>query len=160
MLRKILPDALDCDTFAVVETRPSDGFLHDTLVVTHQSMDNVSLDGSHVASPNDWTTAAIVDRTASIEAAATDLVLARFAFNGQSPYSPDIILVNELYVGRLLEAIIKHTAKCLGKAPKEPSSSTLNHGRAPSLLDDITAEDHAQIVVSGTGWGVVHVHNR
>ncbi|KAK0741126.1 hypothetical protein B0T18DRAFT_472524 [Schizothecium vesticola] len=47
---------------------------------------------------------AVVDRTADVEAAARAIVRARFGFAGQSPYAPDLVLVNEYVKKDFFEA--------------------------------------------------------
>lgn len=46
-----------------------------------------------------------MDRTADVKLAAKELVAARFAFGGTSPYAPDLVLVNEFVKQAFLQAV-------------------------------------------------------
>jgi acyl-CoA reductase-like NAD-dependent aldehyde dehydrogenase len=61
-----------------------------------------------VSSPS-LPTVAIVDRSADLDQAAQALVRARFSFGGRSPYSPDIVLVNEFTKRDFLTALVRAT---------------------------------------------------
>jgi hypothetical protein len=56
---------------------------------------------------------AIVDRTADLALAAEQLVTARFAFRGTSPYAPDLVLVNEFIKKEFLEHVLRHALRFL-----------------------------------------------
>ena len=56
-------------------------------------------------------TVAIVDRTADVQLAARELVAARFAFGGRSPYAPDCVLVNEFVKQAFLQAVLSECVK-------------------------------------------------
>jgi aldehyde dehydrogenase (NAD+) len=56
---------------------------------------------------------AVVDRTADLALAAEQLVAARFAFGGTSPYAPDVILVNEFVKKDFLEHALKQSIRYL-----------------------------------------------
>jgi hypothetical protein len=146
LLRSILPKALDSDTFAVVETRPDHDFLRSAVVLTQQS------------EPGELRTAAIVDRTANLDVAAVDLVISRFSFSGRSPYSPDVILVNDFCVQPFIDLLIKHAPiylACGSQQAKVPKKD-----RGASLLERIASEEGCQVIVSGTGWAVAKLEDR
>lgn len=72
----------------------------------------------------------VVDRTADLASAAEQLVAARFAFGGTSPYAPDIILVNEYIKKDFLEHVMRNAIRYLSGSgdvsngtPKSPSSA-------------------------------------
>jgi len=56
---------------------------------------------------------AIVDRTADLALAAEQLVTARFAFGGSSPYAPDVVLVNEFAKKDLVQHVLAHSIRFL-----------------------------------------------
>lgn len=56
---------------------------------------------------------AVVDRTADLPAAAEQLVAARFAFGGTSPYAPDVVLVNEFIKKEFLEQALQQSIRYL-----------------------------------------------
>ncbi|KAJ5952528.1 uncharacterized protein N7479_010941 [Penicillium vulpinum] len=147
LLRSILPKTLDRDTFAVVETRPDDDFLRSAVVLSQQS------------EPEELRTVAIVDRTANLDDAAVDLVISRFTFNGRSPYSPDIILVNDFCVQHFIDLLIKHATSYLSRGLQQ-ANKVPKKGSGVSLLERIASEKGCQVIVSGTGWAVVNVQDR
>nr|AAT65709.1 putative dehydrogenase [Aspergillus flavus] len=151
LLRGVLTGALDSDTFAISESRPDAEFLSTTRVLNQQSSDRLT--PSILESPNTLRTVAVVDRTADLQEAAIDLVRARFAFNGSSPYAPDVVLVNQFFMQPFVELVIKHVAKHVG-SDNRGSNSLPKRPRQSSVLDQIGSEKGAKVIVSGTGWGV------
>ena len=59
---------------------------------------------------------AIVDRTADLSAAAKDLVTARFAFGGASPYAPDLVLINEFKKEEFMQLVLQHSIRFLANS--------------------------------------------
>ncbi|KAL5356822.1 Aldehyde/histidinol dehydrogenase [Aspergillus floccosus] len=160
LLRKILTQALDNDTFAVSEERPEPAFLDRVLMVVQNNSEPVS-NRSLVSSPR--RTVAVVDRTAHINEAAEALVTARFAFGGRSPYAPDVVLVQEFAMRTFVESVIQHASKLLAGHNGEARKKAVNSGRSSpgALLIDLARKDPScRILVSGTGWGIVEVQDR
>ncbi|KAF7588817.1 hypothetical protein BBP40_005171 [Aspergillus hancockii] len=158
LLRSVLSTALDADSFTISETRPSEGFLSSVHVLEQEASDGK---GTKIGlqSPNPLRTIAIVDRTANLQDAAIDLVTARFAFNGHSPYAPDMVLVNQFCMQPFVELLVKHAAKHLGTKERGPIPIP-KRSKEPSMLDKIASEEGANVIVSGSGWAVVQVQNR
>lgn len=155
LLRQILPDALDHDTFAIASQRPDKSFLSKALMVVQ-----TGADGSNgLISPATARSVAIVDRTGKVAEAAESLVAARFALGGRSTYCPDVVLVNEFVMKSFVEAVIQHASKYLagenGEARQTPTSP-----RRSGVLDAIQKDRTARILVSGSNWGVVEVQDR
>jgi aldehyde dehydrogenase (NAD+) len=120
-----LPQALEPDTFAVVSSNPTPETLENCLQVlqeTHVSRPTYS----QLVSPKSKVIA-IVDRTANLATAAEQLVTARFAFGGTSPYAPDVVLVNEFVKREFLELALRYAIPFLatseGVNQKERSQS-------------------------------------
>ncbi|KAL2867214.1 uncharacterized protein BJX67DRAFT_353400 [Aspergillus lucknowensis] len=160
LLRQVL-QVLDADTFAIAEERPDAAFLDKTLVVAQTS--TPSLSERSLISPVTARTIAVVDRTADVQSAAGSLVAARFAFGGRSTYSPDVVLVQEFAMKAFVEAIIHHSSKYLAGPTGEERQKTANPRRSSpgvSLLDLAYKDPSARVLVSGSGWGVVEVHDR
>ncbi|KAJ5772659.1 hypothetical protein N7520_003188 [Penicillium odoratum] len=155
VLRQILPDALDHDTFAITSQRPDSSFLSKALMVIQTESDSPS----GILSPAAARTVAVVDRTAKIADAAQALVAARFALGGRSPYAPDVVLVNEFVMQPFVESVIQHASKYLagenGEARQGSGSS-----RRSALLDSISKDRNARVLVSGSNWGIVEVQDR
>lgn len=53
----------------------------------------------------------MVDRAADFENAAKSIVTARFSFQGTSPYSPDLVIVNDFIRGEFVEACTRRASK-------------------------------------------------
>ncbi|KAH2575035.1 hypothetical protein KXV99_003637 [Aspergillus fumigatus] len=161
VLRKILSQALDADTFAISEERPDAAFLNRVLMVSQTG--SAPLAERSLLSPANARAVAVVDRTASVPAAAEALVAARFAFGGRSTYSPDVVLVNEFAMKRFVEAVLHHASRYLagpnGEA-RQGASNPRRFGPSASLLDAAHKDTGARVLVSGSGWGVVEVHDR
>lgn len=159
LLRSIFPNTLDKDTFAITETRPSDVFLRSTLVLSQQSQSDNLKTPFHLLTPSTLRTAAIVDRTANLASAATDLIMSRFAFNGSSPYAPDVILVNELCVQPFIELLVKEAPRYLNRGSQQARKAPRRENN-PRFLEQIASEVSCRIIVSGTGWAVALVDDR
>lgn len=161
VLRKILSQALDADTFAISEERPDAAFLNRVLMVSQTG--SAPLAERSLLSPANARAVAVVDRTASVPASAEALVAARFAFGGRSTYSPDVVLVNEFAMKRFVEAVLHHASRYLagpnGEA-RQGASNPRRFGPSASLLDAAHKDTGARVLVSGSGWGVVEVHDR
>jgi len=110
-------------------------------------------------SPSTLRTVAIVDRTANLADAATDLVISRFAFNGRSPYSPDVILVHEFCVQDFVGLLVKEAPSYFGRGSQQ-TKKMLKRGDGPSLLERLPSEGSSRVIVSGTGWAVAQVQDR
>ncbi|KAJ5377417.1 aldehyde dehydrogenase PutA [Penicillium cataractarum] len=143
LLRKILCQALDSDIFAISEVMPDDAFLSQTLLINqeHSKHDRV---------------VAVVDHTADVVQAANKLMSVRFAFGGTSPYAPDLVMVHEAILTRFLEAAVQMSGKSCAVDIKAATNSCVS----PRLLSKAERSPDAQVIVSGTGWGIVKVECR
>ncbi|KAJ5683597.1 hypothetical protein N7462_006762 [Penicillium macrosclerotiorum] len=155
LLRQILSDALDRDTFALTAQRPDSSFLNKTLQVVQAG----SEESNGLISPATSRTVAVVDRTAKVTEAAQSLVAARFALGGRSTYSPDLVLVNEFVMKPFVEAAIKHASKYLAGENGE-TRQLPGVPRRSSILDSIQKDRSARILVSGSNWAVVEIQDR
>ncbi|RAL07223.1 uncharacterized protein BO97DRAFT_464504 [Aspergillus homomorphus CBS 101889] len=161
LLKKILPPALDADTFAISEERPDASFLSRVVVLSQNDAGPVS--GKTISSPSTAHTIAVVDRTADVPAAAEALVAARFTFGGRSPYSPDVVLVQEFVMKEFVEAVLQRSSKYLGGQNGEARQAVANPRRTSpgsSLLDAAHKDAGSCVLVSGSEWGVVEVLDR
>ena len=100
VLRNLLLEALDHDTFAVSERLPAAGFLQHCIVVQQVVSDsgvpdNIKTAKALISSPSSALNFAFVDRTADLKLAARCLLDARFSFKGTSSYAPDMVFVHE-----------------------------------------------------------------
>jgi aldehyde dehydrogenase (NAD+) len=130
LLRTLLPQALEPDTFAIVSSAPSSNALAQCLQVLQET--HVSEPGyTHLASPR-RKVVAVVDRTADLAAAAEQLVTARFAFGGTSPYAPDVVLVNEFVRKEFLECVLKNAIRFMAVSGDIANGSTPSKHTSPS----------------------------
>ncbi|KAJ5151370.1 uncharacterized protein N7482_010622 [Penicillium canariense] len=155
LLRRILPGALDHDTFAITSQRPDTSFMSKALLVVQTGSDA----SAGLISPGTSRSVAVVDRTAMVTEAAQSLVAARFALGGRSAYSPDVVLVNEFVMKPFVEAVIQHASKYLAGENGEGRQISVSPRRS-GVLDSIQKDRTARILVSGSNWGVVEVQDR
>jgi acyl-CoA reductase-like NAD-dependent aldehyde dehydrogenase len=93
-------------------------------------------------------TIAIVDRTADIEAAAKAIVMARFSFQGMSPYAPDLVIVNEFVHKDFFEACTRYASQSFASHPA-PARSPQHPSRvAQKAIKD--AEEKGQLSCFGS----------
>ncbi|KAH7121390.1 Aldehyde/histidinol dehydrogenase [Dactylonectria macrodidyma] len=106
LLRRILPAALDNNTFALASSPIKDPDLLAQALVVKQSGEYHSPSSMQLSSFPQGRTVAIVDRTADVKAAARHLAGARFGLGGRSPYAPDCVFVNEFVKKAFLQALV------------------------------------------------------
>ncbi|KAK8152591.1 Aldehyde/histidinol dehydrogenase [Phyllosticta citrichinensis] len=165
VLQSVLKAALDQDVCAIVPTYPS-SLDHSTTVQVLQNgaRDGVPTHPHDVVSPTSARVFAIVDRTADVAAAARDLVAARFAFGGRSPYAPDLVLVNEFVKTPFLEAAVRETIRFLAEGSKP--NGVANGDAKPrrekedAELAELKAADGVRVVTSGANGAVVEIESR
>ena len=62
---------------------------------------------------------AVVDRTANVEHAASQILAAHLAFSGQSPHAPDLIVVNEWVKQQFIDTMTGHNLVLSPKSHKK-----------------------------------------
>ncbi|CAI6306225.1 unnamed protein product [Periconia digitata] len=112
LLQTLLRDALESDTFQIVTSSPSSESIAQCLSVLQHGEGTPQPTYSQLVSPGSKVIA-VVDRTADLSVAAEQLVKARFAFGGTSPYAPDVILVNEFVEREFLNLVTEHSKQYL-----------------------------------------------
>ncbi|KAF1933854.1 ALDH-like protein [Didymella exigua CBS 183.55] len=150
LLRTLLAQALESDTFALVLSAPS----QDALATCFQVLQETHVQhptSTQLASPQSKVIA-IVDRTADIVAAAEHLVTARFAFGGSSPYAPDLVFVNEYVKKEFLEHALRFAIPYLASddivSNGSPKSPTLGEHR----LGSKTTTEALKSLETSTSW--------
>ncbi|KAJ4383825.1 hypothetical protein N0V86_000668 [Didymella sp. IMI 355093] len=151
LLRTLLPQALEPDTFALVSAAPSQDALATCLQVL-QEMQIQQPTYAQLASPQSKVIA-VVDRTADLVSAAEHLVTARFAFGGSSPYAPDLIFVNEYVKREFLEHVFKFAIPYLASSDETvskglPKSPT----RGGQKLGSKTTTEAVRSLESSVSW--------
>lgn len=106
-MRRILTEALDADTFAILSSPIKDQKVLENAIVIRQALDGSWPKANELLSPASSTVVAVVDRTADLTLAARELVQARSLFAGKSPYAPDIVLVNEFVAHDFVAAVVR-----------------------------------------------------
>ncbi|KAL1582219.1 hypothetical protein WHR41_09073 [Cladosporium halotolerans] len=106
ILRQALQSSLHPDTFAIASSPVSDPNILSSSIFVDQNSSETWPRLNHLASLARSGTVAVVDRTADVKLAAKELVAARFAFGGTSPYAPDLVLVNEFVKQAFLQAVV------------------------------------------------------
>lgn len=162
-MRETLKNALHPDTFAIASSPIRDTAILDSAIYIDQNSSEARPRTNHLASPSHSRAFAIVDRTADVKTAARELVAARFAFGGSSPYSPDLVLVNEFIKKDFLQAVIEESrklapgAKGYGDANGKPSGVS----RVNSALEALKkADSKMQIIIQESTTTVVELTTR
>ncbi|KAF2823228.1 ALDH-like protein [Ophiobolus disseminans] len=127
LLRKLLSEALEADTFAIITSDPSKGSLSSCLQVLQETQVERPA-YSQLVSPK-GKVIAVVDRTADLASAAEQLVAARFAFGGTSPYAPDLVFVNEFIKKNFLEHVLRQSIRYLSGS----EDVVANGSKSPTL---------------------------
>ncbi|KAF3004381.1 hypothetical protein E8E13_010003 [Curvularia kusanoi] len=166
LLRTILSQAIEADTFAIVSSTPS----QESLAPCFQVLQETAVQQpthNQLASPH-TKVVAIVDRTADLASAAENLVTARFNFGGTSPYAPDLIFVNEYVKKDFLEHVLKYVNSILAEysdydslnsSPKSPPHQKAS--LTSSALQTLQASTswRINIVTQGAAAAVVDLSN-
>ena len=162
-MRETLKPALHPDTFAIASSPVRDSaILHSAFHVDQTSSENWPK-AYHLASPSRSRAFAIVDRTSDVKIAARELVAARFAFGGTSPYAPDLVLVNEFVKKEFLQAVIEESrklssgARVYGDAKGKPSGVSRVTGAIETLKK---ADSKLQIIIQESNTVVVELTSR
>jgi len=94
-----------------------------------------------LASPSRSRVFAVVDRTADVKLAAREIVAARFAFGGSSPYAPDLVLVNEFVKGEVLQAVVEEGRKLSDGARVYGSEKAKGKGKIADKIEKFRKGD-------------------
>lgn len=169
LLRKLLKSSLDHSIIEFVSSRASDEDLGAHHVRLYQEESDNSLHTVHssnipLVSPSSARTIAVVDRTAGLRKAAEALVTARFSFSGNSPYAPDVVLVNEFvkkpFLVAVMNAVVNLTANLSSDDSRKQKRSQGNIRELDSLAQAGT-ENHEVNVISSLGRGrIIEVTTR
>lgn len=103
----------------------------------------------------------MVDRSAKLKDAAMEIVRARFSFRGQSPYAPDLVLVNEFCIKEFTKLVAECALAFLAGDVNDASASeqTSRRNKSESLQKDL-AEDSVTTVLSGPKATVAVIRKR
>ncbi|KAH8696272.1 Aldehyde/histidinol dehydrogenase [Talaromyces proteolyticus] len=168
VLRAVLPKALDADIFAIIGDRISKENLSKCHVLDQTGIIPASLrDGgndSNSVNLHHERVVAVVDRSANIPDAASIICASRAIFNGQSVYSPALVLVNEFvaddFLFHLAQAIISpmHKQKDILSKSSHPSMGGPNgHSQ---IKTEFESKDNLNVIISGENGSIVEIKDR
>lgn len=108
-------------------------------------------------------TVAVVDRTADVQIAASELVTARFSFGGRSPYAPEVVLVNEFRKRDFLQAVVSECVNFgsgvdMNGHTKGKTASSNTVSDALSSLQKV--DPHLRTIIQETKLAVVDIDSR
>lgn len=156
VLKDILPKSLDPDTFCILNTAL---LSQENVFLVDQTMRSDLSSINQLSSNSSARAIAIVDRDADIESAAKSIVKARFSFRGTSPYSPDLIIVNEYIKSEFIEACSRYAGKFFPFASKSIGAQNNSFIDTKKALKD--AEEKGKATTSGTAvFKIVDIHDR
>ncbi|KFZ19756.1 hypothetical protein V501_00526 [Pseudogymnoascus sp. VKM F-4519 (FW-2642)] len=142
VLKEVLPAALDPDTFVISAKLIEDpSILLSSLLVDQTSATTTTTIANSLSSQNKHRTIAIVDRTADIEAAAKAIVTARFKFQGASPYSPDLVIVNEYVKDEFFATCSKYASQMFVSGVKAKRSRSNAEAETKKFFEDAIAKE-------------------
>ncbi len=169
-LRQLLIDSLDADIFAVSDARPPSSFLrHCTLVLQEEGQhENDTSQGVDKLTSRYSRTIAIVDRGADLAQAATATVRACFSRGGNSPYAPELVLVNEFVFDKFTSHLLEYLSQQPTSSDKEsrilppldankrkPQSQNLQH-----FLEDPSKANSVRVIFHKSRGSIVEVQDR
>ena len=100
-----------------------------------------------------------MDRTADLKLAARELVAARFAFGGSSPYAPDLVLVNEFVKQEFLQAVGEETRRLSDS--KQQGEKVKAKGKVSEKIEKFRKGDSkVEVVLEEAGVVVLDLHAR
>lgn len=120
VLGKVLTEALQPDIFSTVASTPNPESLQECLqVLQDYQAEETTVTQLQLASSISRRTMAVVDRSADLACAARDIVRARFAFGSNSPYAPDVVLVNEFVAKEFMDLVLRAAIPYVTSGPHD-----------------------------------------
>jgi hypothetical protein len=157
VLKKLLPQALDADSFYISNTKLQDPSVLTSVLLVDQTGESAMQTSNQLLSTPSARTIAIVHREADIESAAQTIVTARFSFQGTSPYSPDLVIVNDFIKSKFIEACTRHAIRFAASTPNLKQAQDKSNLRMKKVLDD--AETAGEVSIFGSpNFTIVEVH--
>ncbi|KAF4882337.1 4,4'-diaponeurosporen-aldehyde dehydrogenase [Colletotrichum fructicola] len=112
---------LDHDAFVIVSSAVTDTDTLSRCCIVDQLTTTPHV-GTTLSSKSESMTVVIVDRTAKMEDAVDAVCTARFSFGGQSPYAPDLVLVNEWVRDEFVTLCVQRLSAEAARSKSETSS--------------------------------------
>lgn len=148
ILKELLPEALDIDTFCISNNNLQDSSILASAFLVDQSSNTAIPTLNQLSSNPSARTIAVVDRAADIDNAAKSIVSARFSFQGTSPYSPDLVIVNDFIKGEFTEACTKYASKLFASSTISKKTQSNKDSSTRKAFKD--AEAKGQISTFGS----------
>lgn len=120
LLRQLVLQNMDQDSFTILKERPTrDVFFGDQVLIScsAQDTDFPSSRSTRMLESPFSRAVAVVDRSADIDLAASQIIRARTSFCGRSPYAPDVVLVNEFAIKQFCQAAVHCLSQNLSAEP-------------------------------------------
>lgn len=160
LLRQLLMDSLEQDTFSVAEQPVTTQLPRESTIYVLQDSDERCPRSNQAVSLSSAPVVAMVDRTGDLESAARELVKACFSFGGRSPYAPDLVAVNEFVQQDFLRAVTQACVGCGGSPHEKTKRSAKPVSNVQDTLDRLRkASDHFRVVVQDEHFAVVEANS-
>lgn len=159
ILERLVAKTLDPDLCAIIRSPPDENWLlESSLQVLQLDTLSASVTRNSVISLSSAPVVAVVDRSANFDEAAKALVQARFAFSGQSPYAPDIVLANEFVRQDFLQAVVRETI-ATEKSRTERGSKSLGENKSEKAAE-LQEKQGAKLVTQSIRGSVIDIPTR
>ncbi|KAK0931660.1 hypothetical protein LTR29_016259 [Friedmanniomyces endolithicus] len=166
VLPNVLGQTLSKDTFALSDTLPPVSFLQHCFVVQQNESDSATLEKLRsakkvVRSPSPAPSICFVDRTADLEVAAQSVLEAAFAFEGSSPYAPNVFFVHEAVEKDFSATLKQYAGPDPGFSSAGRGSPSEEEKRLSMSRPSVGAEEKAsirEIVLNGPRGRIVYLH--
>lgn len=149
---------MDADIFAVA-TSPLNSSIHKERTISVRQTVNAACPSSHeLVSPANTSVVAVVDRSADIKAAASEIIQARSSFCGRSPYAPRVVFVDEFFLQEFVDAMNpRHYEDGRVNVLDKSQSLKLDfHARTGTTLS-VADVDLRQIIQTKASTAVTHI---
>jgi hypothetical protein len=164
----LIAHALDQDIFDTAPAPISEADLgHPHVRVLQNGSDDAAPRLAHrLVSDPEARVVAVVERDADLDLAARELVRARFALRGRSPYAPDVVLVNEWVKREFLEAALRHAVRVGGPGGGggggggEKTGLRMGLGPQGPVADAVKKERGVSVLSWSAAGAVVDVEDR
>jgi hypothetical protein len=151
--------------FAIVSTRISKESLSKCHVlyqgrINEEVTEEVDLISADVPSTR---VVAVVDRSANVSEAASIIGVSRTAFNGQSDYSPALVLVNEF----VADEFLFHLTQVIISPVREEKATSTSSRHSKETRDDLnqlqselSRDKNLKLVISGENGSILEIRDR
>ncbi len=157
LVLEVVSKALDDDIFDATHVQFNESDLgHPHIRVLQSDTDGPHL-SHHLVSDSEARVVAVVERDADLDTAAQELVRARFALRGRSPYAADVVLVNEWVKREFLEAVVRHSVRFSSEDGKKGPPKT---SQGQSLSERVKTERGVNVLSWSSVGAIVDVEDR